>query len=122
MRQDGCREISFSGSIVESLPDQSIFPSLDEAAKFFALGATGYSATHAPGHYHGMELHSLNWTVTPLSVDSAYSCVFNDKEHFPAGAVELDCALLMRGISHEWHSRPDLYISKDGNALTTRRA
>jgi hypothetical protein len=27
---------------------------------------------------------------------------------FPKGSIEFDCALLMRGIEHEWHGVPDL--------------
>ncbi|MBB5037973.1 DUF2071 domain-containing protein [Prosthecobacter dejongeii] len=121
LRQDGGTEIAFRGSLAGALPAQSIFPSLAEAAGFFSLGATGYSATHSPGHYHGMELRSHDWTIAPLSVDSAQSCVFDDPQYFPAGSAEVDCALLMRGISHEWHSRPDLYLSVDGDSLTSRK-
>jgi hypothetical protein len=105
--------------MAERLPSSSIFPSLDAAAGFFCLGATGYSATRADGHYHGMELRSLNWTISPLAVDEAKSCFFDDRQRFPPGSVELDCALIMRGIEHEWHSRPDLYLSSARTSLTT---
>ena len=115
-------EISFAGHVTEQLPSASIFPSLDAAAGFFSLGATGYSAAYADGHYHGMELHSLDWTVSPLIIDEARSCFFDDRERFPAGSVEQDCALLMRGIEHEWHSRPDLYLSSARSSLTTHHA
>jgi len=98
-----------------------VFPTTDAAAGFFSLGATGYSATHDPSHYHGMELHSLNWAVEPLEVDDAASRFFDDRTRFPVGTVELDCALLMRGIEHEWRSRPDLYATSDGASLTVRR-
>ena len=106
----------------EKLPPTSIFPSLEAAAGFFSLGATGYSATYAEGHYHGMELHSDNWKVSPLAIDEAQSCFFDDQQRFPPGSVELDCALLMRGIEHEWHSRPDLYLSSTASYLTTHYA
>jgi len=69
-----------------------------------------------------MELHSLNWTVSPLVIEEAQSCFFDDEQRFPPGSAELDCALLMRGIEHEWHSRPDLFLTADGASLTTRRA
>lgn len=121
VRLDGGTEIAFVGHVADQLPPTSIFPSLEAAAGFFSLGATGYSATNTPGHYHGMELHSLNWTVLPLTINEAQSCFFDDRERFPAGSVELDCALLMRGIEHEWHSRPDLYLSSTAASLTTRR-
>src|SRR5204862_4536470 len=122
VRADGGTEIAFAGHVAEQLPPTSIFPSLEAAAGFFSLGATGYSATHAEGHYHGMELHSLNWTVSPLAIEEAQSCFFDDHERFPPGAAELDCALLMRGIEHEWRSRPDLYLSSTASYLTTQHA
>jgi hypothetical protein len=120
VRADGGTEIAFAGHIMEQLPPTSIFPSLEAAAGFFSLGATGYSATYAEGHYHGMELHSLNWTVSPLAIDEAQSCFFGDRQRFPVGSIELDCALLMRGIEHQWRSRPDLYLSSTASRLTTQ--
>jgi len=120
VRADGGTEIAFTGHAIEALPAASIFPSLQAAAGFFSLGATGYSATHVEGHYHGMELHSLDWTVAPVAIDSAESCFFDDRERFPAGSIEPDCALIMRGIKHEWHSKPDLFASETGSSLTTR--
>lgn len=119
IRADGGKEISFLGHVSTGLPDSSIFPSVEEAAGFFSLGATGYSATRSENHFHGMELSSLDWTIQPLAIDEAYSCFFNDKSRFQDGTAELDCALLMRGIEHQWHSRPDLYLSPNGRFLTT---
>ena len=119
-RTDGGTEIAFAGHLSDQLPATSIFPTLEAAAGFFSLGATGYSATYSEGHYHGMELHSLNWTVSPLAIDEAQSCFFEDKQRFPSGTATLDCALLMRGIEHEWRSRPDLYLSATHSSLTTR--
>ena len=120
VRFDGGTEIAFAGHVADQLPPTSIFPSLEAAAGFFSLGATGYSATHTSGHFHGMELHSLNWSVLPLAIEEAQSCFFDDQDRFPPGSVELDCALLMRGIEHEWHSRPDLYLDSSATQLTTR--
>jgi hypothetical protein len=122
VRADGGTEIAFTGHLTRQLPPASVFPSLEAAAGFFSLGATGYSATSEEGHYHGMELHSLNWTVSPLAIDEARSCFFDDKRRFPPGSVQLDCALLMRGIEHEWHTRPDLYFSSTASCLTTKFA
>jgi hypothetical protein len=121
VREDGGDEVAFSGQVAKELPPTSIFPSLDQAVGFFSLGATGYSATRKDGHYHGMELRCLDWTVVPLAVEEARSCFFDNRERFPAGTAQLDCALLMRGIAHEWHSRPDLYLSAQGDGLTTRQ-
>ena len=121
VRDDGGEEVAFSGRSAERLPTSSIFPSLAEAAGFFSLGATGYSATHREGHYHGMELKSLRWSIDPLEVTHARSCFFDDAGRFPAGSVELDCALVMREIDHEWHSRPDLYSDRERGRLTKHR-
>lgn len=121
LRGDGSVETAFVGRVAETLPQTSIFPSLSEAAGFFSLGATGYSATYSEGHYHGMELRCLDWSIVPFEVEEARSCFFEDHERFPKGTAQLDCALLMRGIAHEWHSRPDLYLSPSGDSLTTRQ-
>jgi len=69
-----------------------------------------------------MELHSSNWTVSPLAIDEAQSCFFDDRQRFPSGTADLDYALLMRGIAHEWRSRPDLYLSSTRSYLTTHHA
>jgi hypothetical protein len=118
VRDNGQAEAYFEGHVVNEFPTSSVFPSLDEAANFFSLGATGYSATRTEGRFHGMELRSLNWKVTPLAVDDAYSSFFCDVDRFPSGSITLDCALLMRGIEHEWHSRPDLFVSPDATFLS----
>jgi hypothetical protein len=119
VREDGGVEAAFVGGTAENLPATSIFPSLAEATGFFSLGATGYSATHESNHYHGMELRTLDWTIEPLRIHEVVSCFFEDRKQFPEGSVEIDCALLMKNVAHEWHSRPDLYLSKDRTFLTT---
>ncbi len=121
VRADGTAEISFAGHIAGALPASSLFPSPEAAAGFFSLGATGYSATRVEGHYHGMDLHSQNWSVTPLAIDVAQSCFFDDAARFPPGTAELDCALLMRGIQHQWRSQPDIYFSPQTGQLSTHR-
>lgn len=119
VRNDGQAQIDFAGRVSETLPDSSIFPSTEEAANFFALGATGYSATHSPDHFHGMELRCLDWNIEPLSIECAKSSFYDDRTMFPEGSIALDSALVMRNIAHEWHSRPDLWVSKEGSGLTS---
>lgn len=121
VRDDGGVEAAFVGETTNQLPPTSVFPSLAEATGFFSLGATGYSATLESGHYHGMELRTLDWTIQPLRIQEAVSCFFADRNKFPEGSVELDCALLMKNVAHEWHSRPDLYLSKGKSLLTTAK-
>ena len=41
-----------------------------------------------------------------------YSRLLEDRIVFPEGSAVLDCALLMRGIDHEWHAREPLYCGE----------
>ena len=93
---------------VEELPAHSIFNSLEEVSTFFEAGSLGYSATRTEGRFDGLELRCKDWQVESLEVDEVRSSFFEDSARFPAGSVEFDCALLMRGIEHEWHGRPEL--------------
>ncbi len=99
----------FQGKAADEHAKGSIFPTLGEAANFFSLGATGYSLSRDGRNFEGMELRSLSWKIAPLEAQEAHSRWFADTGRFPAGAVELDCALVMRNIPHEWHSRPRLF-------------
>jgi len=96
------------GHIAQELPRTSVFGSLKEASDFFEGGSLGYSVTAKPGQFDGLELHSFNWKVQALAVDKVESSFFEDRALFPPGSVEFDCALLMRGIEHEWHGRGKL--------------
>src|SRR5262249_10464244 len=91
------------GHVAEEFPPTSIFRSLQEASDFFERGSLGYSVTVSPGQFDGLELRSFDWRVRPLSVENVASSFFEDRALFPTGSVEFDCALLMRGIEHEWH-------------------
>lgn len=110
---DGSTVVAVSGRRAAELPGSSIFASLDEASRFFEAGSLGYSATPDTTRFQGLELRCRNWTVTPLEVDRVKSSFFDDPVLFPAGSIEFDNALLMRGIEHEWHGRPDLCVPAD---------
>jgi hypothetical protein len=68
-----------------------------------------------------MELHSLDWSIQAMEVEDAHTSFFLDRTRFAEGTVELDCALLMRGIDREWHSRPDLYYDPEKKRLSTHK-
>lgn len=93
------------GRLAPELPAGSVFGSLTEASEFFSRGSLGYSVTREPGKFDGLELHSFAWQVQPLAVEKIESSYFADRALFPARSVQFDCALLMRGIEHEWHGR-----------------
>src|SRR5258708_6266394 len=106
---DGVTSMSVRGRRTDHLPAASVFPSLEEASLFFQGGSLGYSATPNPSRFQGLELDCRNWHVEPLEVEEVRSSFFEDESLFPRGSIEFDCALLMRGIEHEWHGKSDLF-------------
>jgi hypothetical protein len=114
---DGTAWVRVSGTIADGLPSSSVFPSVQIASEFFKAGSLGYSVTRNDGRYDGLELRCNNWDVKPLGVDVIESSYFDNTSDFPSGSVTFDCALLMRGIEHEWHAREDLCCSKKAELL-----
>lgn len=84
----------------------SIFGSLKNASAFFEKGSVGYSPNAQK--LEGMELRTLNWLVSPLTVTQVRSSFFENEALFPKGSARFDNALLMRSIEHEWHSVGDM--------------
>ena len=111
---DGETRLAVEGKVTAELPGSSVFDSLDEASDFFEGGSLGFSDTKKPGEYHGLELHTRNWKVQSLAVDKIESSFFDDRDLFPAGSADFDCALLMRQIDHEWQERPMLCCQEAG--------
>lgn len=107
---DGDTHVSVEGRVTSDLPPTSVFRSIVEASAFFEKGAIGYSATTKGGEFDGMELCTDTWNVQPLAIDHVESSYFGDERLFPAGSIELDSALLMQGIEHEWHGREPLCV------------
>jgi hypothetical protein len=105
---DGKTHVAVDVQLASALPSTSIFASVEKASDFFEKGAVGYSPAADSSELHGIELRSFNWKIEPLAINRIESSFFSDPEHFPNGAAELDCALLMRGIDHEWYARQSL--------------
>lgn len=105
---DGATSMSVRGRVADRLPASSVFQTLEECSAFFQAGSLGYSATADPRRFQGLELRCRTWDVEPLEIEEARFSFFEDQAVFPAGSIELDCALLMRGIEHEWHGRGDM--------------
>jgi hypothetical protein len=102
---DGTVRVQVAGRVADALPAESVFASLQEASAYFEGGSLGYSATRDPRRFDGLELRSRFWRVEPFAVESVASSFFEDPARFPPGSATFDCALLMRGIPHEWHGR-----------------
>ena len=100
--------VNVRGHWADRLPSSSVFKSLEEASDFFQAGSLGYSATPEGSRFQGLELRCFNWRVEPLEIEEVHSSFFEDDTMFPKGTIALDCALLMQGISHEWHGQTDL--------------
>lgn len=112
---DDATSMSVRGRRTDQLPASSIFRSLEEASAFFQAGSLGYSLTRVPGRFQGLELHCLDWRVEPLQIEEARSSFFDDSALFPKDSIAFDCALLMRGLEHAWHGRPDLCCAAAGS-------
>jgi hypothetical protein len=105
---DAVTSMSVLGHRADRLPASSVFASLRDASEFFQAGSLGYSATLDPSRFQGLELRCHNWLAEPLEVEEVRSSFFEDESLFPKGSIEFDCALLMRGIEHEWRAQADL--------------
>jgi hypothetical protein len=109
---DGATRLSVVADLCPQLPPGSLFGSLEEASRFFEGGSMGWSTTFDAERYQGLELHCHTWHVEPLAVREAASSYFDDRSLFPEGSIQFDCALLMRGIVHEWQGHPDLCCAR----------
>jgi len=103
--EDGDARVRVAARVSDAWPGGSVFANLDEASAFFAAGSLGWSAGRRPSEFDGLELQSFDWRMEPLVVERVESSFFDDTLVFPAGTVEFDSVLLMRGIQHEWHGR-----------------
>lgn len=102
---DGAARVAVEAHLAQQAPADSIFSSLEAVSAFFEHGSLAYSETNTRGKLDGMELECRNWKVEPLQTTLVESSFFDDRQRFPTGTATLDCALLMRAISHTWHVR-----------------
>lgn len=98
--------VIFDGEDTMTHSSSSIFNSLGEASDFFAKGAVGYSVSKDQSHFEGMELRLLEWHISPLKINHAFVRLYEDGRTLPKGSAELDCAMVMQRLKHEWHNIP----------------
>lgn len=110
--------IRVAGRVSPTIPGNSVFRSVEEAAQFFREGSEGYSITTTPGRYDGVELQLETWNLEAFAVDEVASSYFDDERSFPAGSATFDSAFLMRDIRHAWHSLPDVFAAACAPAVT----
>lgn len=100
--------VVFDGEECNDFSTSSIFGSLDEASEFFAKGTVGYSLAKDNSHLQGMELRLLEWHISPLKINRAHVQLYEDLSNFPKGSVQIDSAMIMRNLKHEWHNIPTM--------------
>lgn len=105
---DGETHVLVEGCLADALPPTSVFGSLAGASAFFERSSVGYSPAARASEFDGLELKSFDWQVQPLRLKRLESSFFEDRRRFPRRAIRLDCALVMRGIRHEWRGRESL--------------
>lgn len=100
---DGAVSLYVAATVVPEFTSTSIFDSLTRASDFFEPGSLGFSPM-SDGTLEGTKLHTHEWAVQPLRVDTVETSYFSDPSRFPPGSVNFDCGLLMRNIAHEWEA------------------
>jgi len=105
---DGQTDVSFTARTSKEWQPTSSFESFEEVSNFFKKGDCGFSCSLSGDELEGMQLKIFRWEMTPLQVGSQHAAFYSDPLRFPAGSIEFDCGLLMRGIEHEWHQLTDI--------------
>jgi hypothetical protein len=100
--------VDFEAKETGDFPKDSVFENLTETSEFFRLGNVGYSSKPESDEMEGLELRTLDWLVSPLEVTRIASSYYDDETLFPKGSITFDHGLLMRNISHEWHTLPSI--------------
>jgi hypothetical protein len=96
-------QMDLSARVAEKFGSSAVFSSIDDASAFFRNGANGFSEALRPGKFDGVEMRIFDWQVLPLGVEKLKCDYFENTQRFPAGMAEFDHALLMRGLSNEFH-------------------
>lgn len=82
----------------EEIDEGSVFDSLVSASRFFCEAGVMYSPSGS--RFESIELCPRKWEIEPVDVAASASSFFERLE-----GAELDSALRMDGIEHEWRPR-----------------
>lgn len=105
---DRSARVLVEGHIAQSLPESSVFNSVEQASSFFEGGSVGYSPAAEGTSLDGLKLRTAHWHVEPFAITRVESSFFANPDVFPPGSAIFDCALLMRHVAHEWHEQPEM--------------
>jgi len=81
-----------------------LFENLSEASHFFRQGDCGFSPTRSQMGFDGLRLSTTRWVMQPLEIHHAQAMFYTELSQRLGVPIELDCALLMRDIPHDWRS------------------
>jgi hypothetical protein len=107
---DGLVDVAVRAHLTDELTGSTLFAGTAQASEFFRCGSAGYSVTTDPHLLDGLELRTDGWRIDPCHIESAESSYYDDRARFPAGSIELDCALVMRRIPAHWLPLPSMPI------------
>jgi hypothetical protein len=105
---DSKTDVHFSARVSGEWRPTPSFGTFDEVSEFFRKGDCGFSCSLRGDELEGLQLKMLKWDMVPMEIESQHSAFFSDVKRFPAGSIEFDCGLLMRGLPHEWHQLTDI--------------
>lgn len=104
---DGKADVHFSAHVSEEWRHTPSFGSFDDVSEFFRKGDCGFSCSLRGDELEGLQLKMLKWEIVPMEIESQHCAFYADSQRFPAGSLNFDCGLLMRGLPHEWHQLTD---------------
>jgi hypothetical protein len=105
---DGKADVHFSARVLGEWRHTPSFGSFDEVSEFFRKGDCGFSCSLRGDELEGLQLKMLKWEMVPMEIESQHCAFYADSQRFPAGSLDFDCGLLMRGLPHEWHQLTDI--------------
>ena len=101
--KDGAVDVSFAAQPLPEWRATPAFTTFENVSDFFHRGECGFSCSLHGDQLEGMQLKMLRWHMEPLALRLRRAAFYQDVVRFPAGSVEFDCGLIMRGLPHEWH-------------------
>jgi len=104
---DGRADVRFSAHALGEWRHTPCFGAFDEVSEFFRRGDCGFSCSLRGDELEGLQLKMLSWEMVPMEIESQHCAFYSDLNRFPAGSLEFDCGLLMRGLPHEWRQLTD---------------
>jgi hypothetical protein len=105
---DGKADVHFSARVSGEWQRTPSFGSFEDVSEFFRKGDCGFSCSMSGKELEGLRLKTLKWDMVAMEIESQHSVFYSDPQRFPAGSIEFDCGLLMRGLPHEWHQLTDI--------------